>query len=151
MYPALTDRQLIRENIREKCIYEHIGDESGEWDDHEFFNYLYFIHMVCLKQDMNLTDECADRMMDKVNIPVDIVNKCMEDSFVNISDWQSYNPMLAEDREHINDQGIVMNPSLTINSHLYTEELKGEKVFRAICQAYSIDQMPKVCDPEEDI
>ena len=116
-----------------------------------FFNYLYFIHMVCLKEDMDLTDKCAELMMKEVKIPIDKVNECMEDSFAETGDWDSYNPMLEEDREHINDQGIVMNPSLTINSHPYTDELKGEKVFRAICQAYSIGTIPTVCDPEEDI
>ena len=110
-----------------------MGDENDEWDDHQFFNYLYFIHMVCLKSEMDLTDECADAMMEKVNVPVDLVNACMDDSFAVEGDWKSFNPMLADDRESINEQGIVMNPSLTINSHPYIEELKGEKVFRAIC------------------
>ena len=59
--------------------------------------------------------------------------------------------MLYRDRESINDVGSVLNPSLTINSHPYMDELKAEKVFSAICKAYSIGSMPEVCDPDYDI
>ena len=119
----MTDEALIRENIRERCIYDISGDLADEWDDKFFWNYLYFIHRVCLVPNMTITDHCAEKMMKSIGIPVDKVNECMEDSFSVRGDWTSYNEMLAGDRDNINDLGVVMNPTLTINSHPYEGEL----------------------------
>ena len=151
MYPELTDESLIRENLRERCIYEIIGEMEDEWDDHMFWNYLYSVRMVCLKPDHDLGDDCADYVMDEIKIPKDKVYKCMDESFGTSGDWNSYNGMLYRDREVINDLGTVMNPSMTINSHPYTDELRGEKVFAAICAAYHIGLSPDVCNPDYDI
>ena len=89
--------------------------------------------------------------MDAVKIQKDKVKKCMDDSFNVPGDWTSYNNMLALDRELITDLGVQMNPSITINSHPYTGEMKGEKVFAEICKAYSIGKIPEVCMPDYDI
>lgn len=60
----------------------------------------------------------------------------MDDSFSLRGDWESYNEMLATDREFTNDHGITMNPSITINSHNYNGDLNGKSIFEAICQAH---------------
>ena len=150
-YPELTDGALIKENLRQRCIYEIIGDMEDEWDDHMFWNYQYVTHLTCVRPDTDLTDSCAETIMGAVGIPVDKVNKCIDDSFNISGDWTSYNSMLARDREQINDLGVKMNPTITINSHPYTGELKGEKVFAEICKSYSIGKSPDVCQSDIDI
>ena len=77
MYPKLTDRQLITENLRERCMYEEIGEMEDEFDDHLFFNYLYNMHFTCLNNDRELTDHCANRQMKNLGLPVDKIEKCI--------------------------------------------------------------------------
>ena len=151
LYPELTDRGLIRENIRQRCIYEIIGDLDDEWDDHMWWNYVYYMSLSCVNPRSDVEDECADKIMDVIGIKKEKVNKCIDESFGEPGDWNSYNNMLARDREQINDLGIKMNPTITINSHPYDGELRGEKVFAAICKAYAISKIPEVCSSEFDI
>ena len=60
----VTEAQLIRENLREKCIYAIVGDMKNEWDVHLFFNYLYNVYFQCLNREMQLTDRCANFVME---------------------------------------------------------------------------------------
>jgi len=78
-------------------------------------------------------------MMEIVDIDKDKVNECMDSSFKVHGDWQSNNQMLADDRKTINDLGVALNPSLTINGHPYSGELSGKEIFKAICHAHSIN------------
>ena len=115
-YPHLTDRQLIRENLREQCIYDYIGDLKEEWDDHKYFNYLFNMHFECLSRDFRLEDECAEKVMFDLGIEVEKIKNCMRTSFDVEDDWNSYNDLFEWDREAANDLGIQLSPTLTINS-----------------------------------
>ena len=64
MFADVTEAQLIRENLRERCLYEIVGDMKNEWDVHLFFNYLYNVYFQCLNKEMQLTDNCAEFVMD---------------------------------------------------------------------------------------
>jgi len=77
MYPKLTDLQLITENLRERCMYEEIGEMEDEFDDHLFFNYLYNIHFTCLDHHKELKTECANRQMKDLGLSVDNIEKCI--------------------------------------------------------------------------
>ena len=97
-FPAVTDRQLIVENLREICIYDIIGDLRDESDDHIFFNYLYNMHFMCLNKTMELTDDCAEEVMRELDIDVAAIQACMRVSFDDYGDWDSYNELLYRDR-----------------------------------------------------
>lgn len=97
---------LIKENLRERCIYQTIGEMNDEQDDHLFFNYLYNVSFQCLQRHMKVTDMCAGRVMEELGIEHDVIEQCIENSFVQPGDWRSFNMLLQEDREHANDLGI---------------------------------------------
>ena len=105
-YPQMTDRQLIDENLRERCIYKVIGEWEDEFDDHLFFNYLYNIHFTCLAGELKITNQCAEKQMANLGISVDVVNDCMVKSFEDEGDYSSYNNMLYDDRVAATDLGI---------------------------------------------
>ena len=50
LFHNVTEAQLIRENLRERCLYEIVGDMKNEWDVHLFFNYLYNVYFQCLNR-----------------------------------------------------------------------------------------------------
>ena len=60
----------------------------------------------------------------------------MRSSFADPGNWESDNKLLAEDRKAMNDLGVIMSPSVTINSHPYSGELKGELIFKELCNAH---------------
>lgn len=44
-----------------------------------------------------------------------------------------------------------MNPSLSINGHIYHGPLEPEAIFNELCHSYKLDHRPKVCEPNFDI
>ena len=142
---------MIKENLREICIYETIGDLRDEADDHLWFNYLYNTHFQCLGHFGKIEDQCAERMMRDLDIDVEKVNECIEGSFAQEGNWQSYNNLLSADREHATDLGIQYNPAVAINSLPYHGEIKAKEIFAQICSSYRAKHAPEVCSPDYDI
>ena len=57
LYPAITDRNLLEENLIERCVHDVIV-KDGETDDIRFFNYLYNIRHECLFRGRDLSWGC---------------------------------------------------------------------------------------------
>lgn len=67
----MSERTLIEENLRERCVYEVLGDRKDQQDEHTFFNYMDITHTHCLKiTDDAKREECFKGAMDAVNIPI---------------------------------------------------------------------------------
>ena len=105
-FSKVSIHHLIWENLREKCIYEVVGDKKDEQDGHTFLNYMNHIHKDCLLAQDTLDEVCAEEVMRQQNISVQSVNACISDSFATPGDWTSYNVMLGIDREYANHMGI---------------------------------------------
>jgi len=62
LYPELTDRNLLEENLIERCVHDVISKE-GEADDIRYFNYLYNLRQECLHKDRDLKWHCQNRVL----------------------------------------------------------------------------------------
>lgn len=100
-YPLITTQQLIRENIRQRCVYDVMVERPEEDDDHHVFNYLFWTHMVCLEYNKELTDECAQEIFEQLFTPdtIDEIDECVLMSYEEPGDTTSENDLLREDRE----------------------------------------------------
>ena len=70
---------MIKENIREKCIY-NIVDEYNDNDRHIFFNYLHNLRFSCLEPAGEITNSCANTVMNALKIDIQQVKNCMENT-----------------------------------------------------------------------
>ena len=132
----MTEKHLLYENLREKCIYEIVGDKPDQNDGHTFFNYIYWMHVQCLSGSGTLSEACANKVMDKLDIPVEEVNACINESFVETGDFDSYNRLLGADREFANHSGSNMSPSVTIDGKPYLGKFKADDIYEAVCKSY---------------
>lgn len=128
-----------------------LAEEPDEFDSHIFLNYLFNMHLMCLQMDKELTYECAHRNMRNLEIPIERVDECVSNSFETPNNWESYNVLLAEDRDVANNLGVAMSPSISINGLMYHDELRAENIFGQICKSYHINLMPEVCKADFDI
>ena len=55
------------------------------------------------------------------------------------------------DRERQLEYGITLTPAVVINKHLYQGELKGEAIFRQICQSFPPGKSPELCTEGYDL
>ena len=88
---------MIKENIREKCIY-NIVDEYNDNDRHIFFNYLHNLRFSCLETAGEITDSCANTVMNALKIDIQQVKNCMENTEIEAGSYH-INTLLEEDRE----------------------------------------------------
>ena len=61
-FPDVDEREMLSENIREKCIFSLV-DEFNDDDRHIFFNYLYNVRFTCLEPEGRITALCATQVM----------------------------------------------------------------------------------------
>ena len=66
-FPNVDEKELLSENIREKCIY-NLVDEFNDDDRHIFFNYLYNVRFTCLEPEGRITMKCANNVMARLKI-----------------------------------------------------------------------------------
>ena len=92
-----------------------------------------------------LHEKCANNVMQDLDLPVDKINKCIEDSFIIPGDMESYNWVLGVDREVANRNGLTKSPSLTVNGHPYYGQFKAEPMFDAICDGFHPIHKPFAC------
>ena len=97
---------MVDEALREVCLYETIGNQEGESDEHSFLNYLYLLQYVCLVTEKEITEDCSYHVMDYLKIKTGPVKNCVEMSFSSEGDRNSENSLLAEDRQHQLQFGI---------------------------------------------
>ena len=122
-----------------------LADTADETDMKHVFNYLFNVHYSCLETEYVVTDECATKVMEQLELPVEDIEECVDMSFEFPDDMQSENDILRMDRDSAVDMGIQLNPSLTINGKIYHGKLRGDKIFESICSAYARNHRPEVC------
>ena len=144
-YPKIKEYDILEENVRERCIYEVIGDKRNDDDEHVFFNYLYNMKKECLEKKGTIKESCSRNVMWELEIDWSKVEKCMNHSFTDVEERGEDNILLQRDRLHANELGVHQVPALAINSHRYRGEMKGEDIFQSICASYRVNAIPTVC------
>ena len=130
--------EIMKENLLEKCLYQHIVDRDGENVNYkDWFNY-----MISMREDIEKHSnvevkvlgldgkiEGSKRIYKFKNTPARILKKlgyskeelnslndCVKNSFKIEGDTQSDNDFLKTDREWQNLMRVTTYPSVTINN-----------------------------------
>mmetsp|Transcript_889 Transcript_889/g.1212 ORF Transcript_889/g.1212 Transcript_889/m.1212 type:complete len:103 (+) Transcript_889:1014-1322(+) len=101
--------------------------------------------------DQAITQECAERRMENLEIDIERVNFCVLDSFETFGDHTTTNDILRLDRDNSNNLGITMSPTVAINGHVYHGHLDASTIFSHLCRSYKLEHRPRVCAPNFDI
>ena len=146
---GITDGSIIvLESIKQKCIY-NIANNQNKLDN--FWKYMSIFHDNCILRENNFDQMCSNEAINKAQISLDSVNRCVYDSFEATSyekentEYQkiSRNKILDKEFEMRKQFLISRVPSITINGRLYIGSWKPNYVFEAICAA--LIKKPEVC------
>ena len=75
---------------------------------------------------------------------VNVLNDCVDNSFVKKGDVESDNTILRQDRLWADLNNVSKHPTITINNITYTgDALNGREIANAICEAYN--EAPDEC------
>ena len=136
-YPEISDKALMLENLRSKCVFETTKVKSQADHDYlKFFNYLYNMRHDCVFENKELNSWCANEVMRALKIDTAEVDVCMQNSFKSPSDYSTDNMLLYQDKLHAEVYGMSRHPALTINGQIYRGDMTGYDVFKAICSSF---------------
>ena len=89
--------------------------------------------------------------MHRLGIDWESIKNCMAFERKETGNTTNMGQFFQEDRDELLKHGITLTPALVINDQIYTDELKGETIFRTICQSYPIKKQPEVCREGYDL
>jgi len=79
------------------------------------------------------------------------VQKCVDESFVDIGRNHTDNYLLNGDKLLAEIYGVSLHPTITINGQIYKGKMTGSDIFREICASFSGFFKPYECLLEFDI
>ena len=136
---------VIKESIRQKCIYNYAYELKKKRD--LFWEYIERYYDYCVHE-RKIDDECSEKSLKKVGIPTKDIQKCFEESFYEYKDekdfmYYSKNLFLDKDYELRTKNFISKSTSITINDRVYLGSWGAEYVFESLCA--SLIKKPESC------
>ena len=137
---------VIRESIRQKCIYNFAYNDKNKKSRSLFWDYIENFYDKCITE-RTLDIPCSEKILKKLRISIDYVNKCYENSFIGTKyanyDSLQQNEVLNNEYELRKKNFITKSPSITINDRVYMDSWKPESVFESLCA--SLINKPESC------
>jgi hypothetical protein len=94
---------------------------------------MHDVHASCRD---DITEDCSRKAMEKISIPFDEIQQCVNNSFDTNDHAKSSNKYLEKDVNDWKNKGPHFFPALVINNVTYRGFLNPEHVFDAICKGF---------------
>lgn len=139
---GVTGAQVVKESLRRICVWKHYGQQDGVgityWDYiHEFLNR-------CDSDDFFANEDCVKDAMKNSKIDYNRINQCMTDSGGLEGDKK--NVLLENEIDAAGRRGVVVLPTMFVNSAPLRGALTSNTVFNAVCAGFVEGSEPKVCN-----
>mmetsp|Transcript_16900 Transcript_16900/g.25999 ORF Transcript_16900/g.25999 Transcript_16900/m.25999 type:complete len:272 (-) Transcript_16900:280-1095(-) len=146
----LTGREILKENLREHCLFQMEDDKSTDLTSFEqtmhkkgravYFEYMKRVHTECKSR---INGACSKRVMQSQKIDTSYVQDCLDSSFAKKGDMETENLVLQKHASKWLALGTHLYPSLTVNDKSFRGRLTPKNVFEAFCASF-VDE-PKRC------
>jgi len=139
---GITGAQVVKESLRRICVWKHYGQQDGVgityWDYiHEFLDR-------CDSDDFFMNEDCVKDAMKNSKIDYNRINQCMEDSGGLVGDKK--NVLLENEIDAAGRRGVVVLPTMFVNSAPLRGALTSNTVFNAVCAGFVEGSEPSVCN-----
>lgn len=144
--------EVIKESLRQKCIYNYAYEKGGNNNRQLFWNYILTFYQNCVNLG-KIDSFCSENVQKILNIPIDVIKKCYNESFIgekNEKDYEIYlrNTIFDNEYELRKKNFISKSPSITINERVYLGDWKADYVFESLCS--SLIRKPEACYIEQN-
>lgn len=133
----VSGRDIIHENLRQKCIYDSTMTKNK--NDSLWWDYVTKAHSRWYD---DFTADCSEEIHKELGIKFEDTTKCVDSSFTDTDHSKGDNTILSAEAIAWNSHGAHYIPSVIINSVAYRGVLDPDNVFNAICNGYK--------DPQEE-
>lgn len=138
---GISGAEVVKEALRRICIWKHFGEKDGlgtlYWDYiHEFLNR-------CDSDDYFSNEDCVKDAFKHSKIDYNRIQQCMDDS--GGLETNGPNTLLDREIDAANRRGVVVLPTMFVNSAPMRGALTANTVFNAVCAGFQDGSQPAVC------
>ena len=141
---------IIRESLRQKCIYNYAYTKQGVNNKMLFWDYIEKFYINCVRKNQ-INTKCSEEVMKELKIDNYFIQKCYEESFVGDKKDKNYeifskNTILDNEYELRKKNFVSKSPSITINDRVYLGNWRVDNIFESLCS--SLIRKPEACYTE---
>jgi len=143
---------VIRESLRQKCIYNYAYENKGKKNKrYLFWDYIQTFHQNCINIG-KIDTSCSESVLNDLKIPIKDIQKCYEESFIGEKNEKNYeiysgNSIFDTEYELRKKNFISKSPSITINERVYLGSWRADYLFESLCS--SLIKKPEACYIEQ--
>ena len=142
---GLSGADVVTESLRRLCVWQVYGENNGVGK--EYWSYVEEFLSHCYdpnNEDLFRDETCIKDAMARASVDPKLIDNCMADSGGLEGDVA--NKILDQQLDDKDQAGIILIPSLLVNSAPIRGELSLETAFKAICSGFSRGSEPSACD-----
>jgi len=142
---AITGTARVVESLRRICVWQHYGanTETGE----VYWDYITQFSGTCDGKGFFSSEQCVADVYKSTGIKKDIIDNCMSDSGGTSAGerGKQQNTLLDKEIAAEEENGIIVVPTLLVNSSHFNGVLSVFNVFHAICAGFLEENKPDIC------
>lgn len=146
-YHGYSGKDIVVENLRQKCIWNHYGGESAgkqEGVGLAWWGYAREFNARCSKKGRFTDVGCVKEAMKAAGVDFNRVQQCMDDAGGVEADRE--NTILQNELVEKQKKSIVIVPSVYVNNVVQRGGLSSVNVLSSICAGYLEGTQPPVCN-----
>ncbi|PIA37625.1 hypothetical protein AQUCO_03000290v1, partial [Aquilegia coerulea] len=122
-------KDVVFENLRQLCVHRVANETKRSW---VWWDFVTDFHIRCSMKEKRYSKECAEDVMNQLNLPIERIKKCMGDPDADVE-----NSVLKAEQELQVGRGsrgdVTILPTVVINDVQYRGKLERTSVLKAIC------------------
>mmetsp|Transcript_20170 Transcript_20170/g.49469 ORF Transcript_20170/g.49469 Transcript_20170/m.49469 type:complete len:745 (-) Transcript_20170:3174-5408(-) len=138
---GISGADVVTESLRRICIWHRYGEDTGIGE--VWWDYISEFERRCSQADYFANEECIKDVYTHAGVDGDAVVRCMLDSGGLENDGP--NSFLDRAIAAQSEMGVVVLPTVFVNTVALRGTLSSEAVFGAICSGFAEGSAPEVC------
>ncbi|KAI3965994.1 hypothetical protein MKX01_010951 [Papaver californicum] len=134
-------KDVVVENLRQLCVHRVANESNRSW---VWWDYVTDFHIRCSMKEKRYSKECAEDVMNTLELPIEKIQKCMGDPEADVD-----NPVLKIEQDLQIGRGsrgdVTILPTLVINNAQYRGKLERTSVLKAVCAGFKETSDPPIC------
>lgn len=139
---GISGAEVVTEALRRICVWKYYGQEDGVGEP--YWNYISEFLDRCDSDDFFTNKDCINDVYKKTKIDGKRIDACMEDSGGTTDDV--VNTLLEREIDAASRRGVVVLPTMFVNTVALRGSLSSNTVFSAVCAGFHEGTKPDVCE-----
>jgi len=138
---GITGAEVVNESLRRICVWKYYGQEDGLGE--KYWDYITEFLKRCDSDDFFANKDCVNDVYKNAKIDGKRIDSCMEDSGGVTND--QVNTLLEREIDAADRRGVVVLPTMFVNTAPLRGSLSTNIVFNAVCAGFHEGTLPEIC------